>query len=88
MNEPTFAALAGVPKAMMLRLMHAISPSYAHSSNRPRRIPSSWARAALEKVGARVSAVVVDLSDLSVVARRNAEARLTPASLTKLTIGT
>jgi len=42
--------------------------------------------AALEKVGARVSAVVVDLSDLSVVARRNAETRLTPASLTKLTI--
>lgn len=40
----------------------------------------------LEKVGARVTAVVVDLGDLSVVAERNAETRLTPASLTKLSI--
>jgi serine-type D-Ala-D-Ala carboxypeptidase/endopeptidase (penicillin-binding protein 4) len=40
----------------------------------------------LEKVGARVSAVVVDLGNQAVVAERNAETRLTPASLTKLTI--
>jgi D-alanyl-D-alanine carboxypeptidase/D-alanyl-D-alanine-endopeptidase (penicillin-binding protein 4) len=40
----------------------------------------------LEKVGARVTAVVLDLDDLSVVAERNADTRLTPASLTKLTI--
>jgi D-alanyl-D-alanine carboxypeptidase/D-alanyl-D-alanine-endopeptidase (penicillin-binding protein 4) len=39
---------------------------------------------ALEKVGARVSAVVVDLQDLSVRGARNADTRLTPASLTKL----
>jgi D-alanyl-D-alanine carboxypeptidase/D-alanyl-D-alanine-endopeptidase (penicillin-binding protein 4) len=39
---------------------------------------------ALEKVGARVSAVVVDLDNLSVIADRNADTRLTPASLTKL----
>ena len=41
---------------------------------------------ALEKAGARVSAAVLDLHDLSVVSERNAEIRLTPASLTKLTI--
>jgi D-alanyl-D-alanine carboxypeptidase len=40
----------------------------------------------LEKVGARVSAVVIDLGNLSVIAERNAEIRLTPASLTKLSI--
>jgi D-alanyl-D-alanine carboxypeptidase/D-alanyl-D-alanine-endopeptidase (penicillin-binding protein 4) len=39
---------------------------------------------ALEKVGARVSAVVVDLNDLKVVTELNADTRLTPASLTKL----
>jgi D-alanyl-D-alanine carboxypeptidase/D-alanyl-D-alanine-endopeptidase (penicillin-binding protein 4) len=41
---------------------------------------------ALEKTGARVSAAVVDLHDLTVVTERHAETRLTPASLTKLTI--
>ena len=39
---------------------------------------------ALEKAGARVSAVAIDLQDLSVIAERNADTRLTPASLTKL----
>jgi serine-type D-Ala-D-Ala carboxypeptidase/endopeptidase (penicillin-binding protein 4) len=41
---------------------------------------------ALEKAGARVSAVVLDLQDLSVISERHAQTRLTPASLTKLTI--
>jgi D-alanyl-D-alanine carboxypeptidase/D-alanyl-D-alanine-endopeptidase (penicillin-binding protein 4) len=40
----------------------------------------------LEKVGARVSAVAVDLADLSVIGARNADERLTPASLTKLSV--
>src|SRR5689334_18622912 len=40
----------------------------------------------LEKVGARVSAVAIDLTDLSVVGARNADERLTPASLTKLSV--
>ncbi|MEJ1965265.1 MAG: D-alanyl-D-alanine carboxypeptidase/D-alanyl-D-alanine-endopeptidase [Gammaproteobacteria bacterium] len=40
----------------------------------------------LEKVGARVTAVAIDLNDLSVVGERNAGTRLTPASLTKLSI--
>ena len=40
----------------------------------------------LEKVGARVTAIAIDLGDLSVVAERNADTRLTPASLTKLSI--
>ena len=40
----------------------------------------------LEKVGARVTAVALDLGDLKVVAERNAAVRLTPASLTKLSI--
>jgi D-alanyl-D-alanine carboxypeptidase/D-alanyl-D-alanine-endopeptidase (penicillin-binding protein 4) len=48
---------------------------------------AEWAQLeALEKAGARVSAAVLDLQDLSVVAERNAENRLTPASLTKLAI--
>jgi D-alanyl-D-alanine carboxypeptidase/D-alanyl-D-alanine-endopeptidase (penicillin-binding protein 4) len=42
--------------------------------------------AELEKVGARVTAVAIDLHDLSVVGERNADLRLTPASLTKLSI--
>ena len=40
----------------------------------------------LEKVGARVTAVVIDLGDLSIVGERNADTRLTPASLTKLSL--
>ncbi len=40
----------------------------------------------LEKVGARVSAVAIDLGDLSVIGKRNADERLTPASLTKLSL--
>ena len=42
--------------------------------------------AELEKVGARVTAVAIDLNDLSVVGERNADIRLTPASLTKLSL--
>ena len=42
--------------------------------------------AELEKVGARVTAVAIDLSDLAVIGERNADIRLTPASLTKLSI--
>jgi len=38
----------------------------------------------LEKVGARVTAVAIDLTDLKVIAERNAEVRLTPASLTNV----
>jgi serine-type D-Ala-D-Ala carboxypeptidase/endopeptidase (penicillin-binding protein 4) len=49
------------------------------------RADAAWEQLeALEKVGARVSAVVVDLENLSVIADRNADTRLTPASLTKL----
>ncbi|MEJ0035154.1 MAG: D-alanyl-D-alanine carboxypeptidase/D-alanyl-D-alanine-endopeptidase [Gammaproteobacteria bacterium] len=40
----------------------------------------------LEKVGARVTAVAIDLGNLSVIGERNADTRLTPASLTKLSI--
>ena len=40
----------------------------------------------LEKVGARVTAVAIDLGDLSIVGERNADTRLTPASLTKLSL--
>jgi D-alanyl-D-alanine carboxypeptidase/D-alanyl-D-alanine-endopeptidase (penicillin-binding protein 4) len=53
-------------------------------------VGSGQARAAwselgeLEKAGARVSAVAIDLQDLSVIGERNADTRLTPASLTKL----
>jgi D-alanyl-D-alanine carboxypeptidase/D-alanyl-D-alanine-endopeptidase (penicillin-binding protein 4) len=42
--------------------------------------------AALEKEGARVSAVAVDLAGNRVISGLNADNRLTPASLTKLTI--
>ncbi len=42
--------------------------------------------AELEKVGAQVTAVAIDLHDLSVVGERNADLRLTPASLTKLSL--
>jgi D-alanyl-D-alanine carboxypeptidase/D-alanyl-D-alanine-endopeptidase (penicillin-binding protein 4) len=40
----------------------------------------------LEMVGARVTAVAVDLGDLAIIGQRNADTRLTPASLTKLSI--
>jgi D-alanyl-D-alanine carboxypeptidase/D-alanyl-D-alanine-endopeptidase (penicillin-binding protein 4) len=51
------------------------------------RAEAAWEQLeALEKVGARVGAVVVDLQDLSVVGTRNADTRLTPASLTKLSM--
>ena len=47
--------------------------------------PAAWEQlAALEHAGARVGAVVFDLHDFSVVSERNADTRLTPASLTKL----
>src|SRR5215213_6307362 len=42
--------------------------------------------AALERDGARVSAAAVDLADNRVISGLNADIRLTPASLTKLTI--
>jgi serine-type D-Ala-D-Ala carboxypeptidase/endopeptidase (penicillin-binding protein 4) len=42
--------------------------------------------AALERTGARVSAAAVDLGNDNVLAQLNAGSRLTPASLTKLTI--
>ncbi len=46
---------------------------------------AAWEKlAALEQVGARVSAVAIDLRDFSVIGARNANTRLTPASLTKL----
>ena len=37
-------------------------------------------------MGARVTAVAIDLNDLAVIGERNADLRLTPASLTKLSI--
>jgi D-alanyl-D-alanine carboxypeptidase/D-alanyl-D-alanine-endopeptidase (penicillin-binding protein 4) len=42
--------------------------------------------AALERDGARVTAVAVDLADNRIISASNAASRLTPASLTKLTI--
>jgi serine-type D-Ala-D-Ala carboxypeptidase/endopeptidase (penicillin-binding protein 4) len=49
------------------------------------RAHAAWEQLeALEKAGARVSAAVIDLQDFSVVSERNADTRLTPASLTKL----
>ena len=42
--------------------------------------------AALERDGARITAAAVDLANNRVIAGLNAESRLTPASLTKLTI--
>ena len=42
--------------------------------------------AALERTGARVTAAAVDLADGSILAQLNADTRLTPASLTKLTV--
>ena len=51
----------------------------------PGRAEAAWTElGALEKAGARVSAVAIDLEDFSVIGERNADTRLTPASLTKL----
>jgi D-alanyl-D-alanine carboxypeptidase/D-alanyl-D-alanine-endopeptidase (penicillin-binding protein 4) len=53
----------------------------------PLPVRAAWEQLqALEKAGARISAAVIDLQDLSVVSERHAATRLTPASLTKLTI--
>src|SRR5512139_1553731 len=48
---------------------------------------ADWqALASLQRAGARVSAAALDLSDNSVIQELNSNVRLTPASLTKLTV--
>ena len=53
----------------------------------PRAAGAEWhALATLAQTGARVSASAIDLSDNTVIAQLNSDLRLTPASLTKLTV--
>src|ERR1700730_16101488 len=85
-TNPTVGARLASARLMRLRLRHAAGLFALLGALLSGTARADWnALVALERDGARVTAAAFDLSNNTAVQQLNADTRLTPASLTKLT---